>query len=92
MTLIRTAAITFAAACLIAGPAAAGTKEGGKNKRLRADKFKTVEKLVAEVRGKNLLDLPELETAAATGIVVATVRTHRMPASEFSHTYSPRAG
>ncbi len=46
--------------------AAAGTKEGGKNKRLRADKFKTVEKLVAEVRGKNLLDLPELETAAAT--------------------------
>ena len=46
--------------------AAAGSKEGGKNKRLRADKFKTVEKLVAEVRGKNLLDLPELETAAAT--------------------------
>ena len=46
--------------------AAGGKTEGGTNKRLRADKFKAVEKLVAEVRCKNFLDLPELETAAAT--------------------------
>jgi len=30
------------------------------------EKFRAVEKLVAEVRCKNFLDLPELETAAST--------------------------
>ena len=46
--------------------AAGGKTEGGTNKRLRPEKFRAVEKLVAEVRCKNFLDLPELETAAAT--------------------------
>ena len=46
--------------------AAGGKTEGGKKKRLRPEKFRAVEKLVAEVRCKNFLDLPELETAAAT--------------------------
>ena len=46
--------------------AAGGKTEGGKKKRLRPEKFRAVEKLVAEVRCKNFLDLPELETAAST--------------------------
>ena len=46
--------------------AADSKTEDGKKTRLRPEKFRTVEKLIAEVRGKNLLDLPELETAAAT--------------------------
>ena len=46
--------------------AAGGKTEGGQNKRLRPEKFRAVEKLVAEVRCKNFLDLPELETAAST--------------------------
>mgnify|MGYP001407821815 FL=1 len=37
MTLIRTAAITFAAACLIAGPAAAGTKDDIRDLQARLD-------------------------------------------------------
>ena len=43
-----------------------GKTESGKSRRLRADKFNTVAKIVEEVRGKNFLNLPELETAAAT--------------------------
>jgi len=46
--------------------AAGGKTESGQNKRLRPEKFRAVEKLVAEVRCKNFLDLPELETAAST--------------------------
>ena len=54
----------------------------GKKTRFRADNFRTVEKLVAEVREKNFLDLPELETAAATAASLVSGVTAKIDTSE----------
>ena len=52
--------------CITRLISADGKTKDGKKRRLRPEKFRAVEKLVAEVRCKNFLDLPELETAAST--------------------------
>jgi len=54
----------------------------GKKTRFRADNFRTVEKLVEEVRAKNFLNLPELETAAATAASLVSGVTAKIDTAE----------